>query len=207
MIVPLVLVPHAVAAPDRRCPEQPVQSTASARIPNDVCIAGGFTGVPVNYFDDYSWRTFVAMVRPAVPGRRGMPDSKKNAGGAGPRVFETYKSLWEVFHEDGSAPSAAFGNYDAASANACQATAEFGDLVLASASGIDDIGQAGAGELDAPLAAQNGIYVRYLTLYNQVAFDYIVMYGPPPVCKRNLKMTVWSAPMYSAFSGVCDPWP
>jgi hypothetical protein len=35
----------------------------------------------------------------------------------------------------------------------------------------------------------------------------IGMYGPPPVCKRNLTMTVWSAPMYSAFSGVCNSWP
>jgi hypothetical protein len=35
----------------------------------------------------------------------------------------------------------------------------------------------------------------------------IGMYGPPLVCKRNLKMTGWSAPMYSAFGGVSDSWP
>ena len=33
------------------------------------------------------------------------------------------------------------------------------------------------------------------------------MYGPPQSCKRKLKMTIWSAPMYSAFVGVSDSWP
>ena len=35
----------------------------------------------------------------------------------------------------------------------------------------------------------------------------IGMYGPPQNCKRKIEMTVWSAPMYSAFGGVQDPWP
>src|SRR6185369_4787942 len=35
----------------------------------------------------------------------------------------------------------------------------------------------------------------------------IGMYGPPQNCKRKIKMTVWSAPMYSAFGGVQDSWP
>ncbi len=96
------------------------------------------------------------------------------AGGAGPRVFETFKSLWEVFHEDGSAPVADFNGYEAASQNACHAATGFGSLVLGSFNGIDDIGQAGIGELNGPLVAQNGRYVRYQTLYNKTAYDYIV---------------------------------
>ena len=50
----------------------------------------------------------------------------------------------------------------------------FGDVVIGSASGIDDVGQAGIGVLDPPIVAQNGRYVRTLTLFNQIAFDHIV---------------------------------
>jgi hypothetical protein len=82
--------------------------------------------------------------------------------------------MWEVFHNDGSAPVSDFQAYDDASNNACKVKPEFGDLVLASFSGIDDIGQAGAGELASPLVAQNGRYVRYQTLYNRAAFEFIV---------------------------------
>ena len=55
-----------------------------------------------------------------------------------------------------------------------RATPRFGDVTIGSASGIDDIGQAGIGVLDPPLVAQNGRYVRTLTLFNQIAFDHIV---------------------------------
>jgi hypothetical protein len=143
-------------------------------MPADVCIPDGFTDVPVTYFDDFAWRAFLAMVWPAAPGHRGAADTRKTVAAAGPRVFETMKPLWEVFHEDGSAPAPDFQTYDGAAYNPCQAQARFGDLILGSFSGIDDLGQAGTGELAAPLAAQNGRYVRYQTLYNQAAFDFIV---------------------------------
>jgi hypothetical protein len=35
----------------------------------------------------------------------------------------------------------------------------------------------------------------------------IGMYGPPQCCKRKTKNGIWSAPMYSAFSGVNDSGP
>ena len=47
-------------------------------------------------------------------------------------------------------------------------------MCWASKNGIDDIGQVGVGELIAPLVAQNGRYVRLQTLYNQIAYDFIV---------------------------------
>ena len=164
----------AARAANNGCPDRPVQSVSSPAMPADVCIPDGFTDVPVNYFDDFAWRAFLAMVWPAAPGRRGAADAHKPVGAAGPRVFETLKSMWEVFHQDGSAPVPDFQAYDNAANNACKVKPQFGDLVLASFSGIDDIGQAGAGELTGPLAAQNGRYVRYQTLYNQAAFDFIV---------------------------------
>jgi hypothetical protein len=164
----------SAAAAGNACPERPVRSISSPAMPTDVCIPDGFTDVPVNYFDDYSWRAFLAMVWPAAPGHRGVADAAKPAGAPGPRVFETLKSLWELFHQDGSAPVSDFQAYDNAAHNACNVQPRFGDLVIASFSGIDDVGQAGAGELAGPLAAQNGRYVRYQTLYNQTAFDFIV---------------------------------
>jgi hypothetical protein len=143
-------------------------------MPADVCIPDGFTDVPVNYFDEFAWRAFLAMVWPAAPGQRGIADAHKTVAAAGARVFETMKSMWEVFHEDGSAPVPNFQAYDGAAANTCNVQPQFGDLVLGSFSGIDDIGQAGTGELAGPLAAQNGRYVRYQTLYNQPAFEFIM---------------------------------
>src|ERR1017187_2271023 len=93
------------AAGNNGCPERPERSISSSVMPADVCIPDGFIDVPVNYFDDYAWRAFLAMVWPAALGHRGMADVKKPVGSAGPLVFETLKSLWEIFHEDGSAPA------------------------------------------------------------------------------------------------------
>src|ERR1700735_1031445 len=109
----------AAAAANNGCPDRPVRSISSAAMPADVCIPDGFTDVPVNYFDDFAWRAFLAMVWPAAPGHRGVADSHKTVGAAGPRVFETMKSLWEVFHEDGSAPAPNFQTYDNAANNVC----------------------------------------------------------------------------------------
>jgi hypothetical protein len=114
------------------------------------------------------------MVWPAAPGRRGVPDAGKTAADPGPRVFETYKSLWEVFHDDGTPPTANYNDYDTAANNACSVNPEFGDIVLASRAPYGDIGQSGVGVFTGPLVAQNGRYVRYQTLYNQPAYDFIV---------------------------------
>jgi hypothetical protein len=156
------------------CPREPAPTVSSSRIPADVCIPGNFTDVATDYFDDYSWRAFVALVWPAATSPRGMPDESAKLGGPGPRVFETYKSLWEVFHPDGSAPAESFDSYDSPANNACGAKTGFGDVVIASASGLDELAQFGPGEMLPPLAAQNGRYVRTQTLYNRAAYDYIV---------------------------------
>ena len=142
-------------------------------MPLDVCIPDGFTGIAIDHFDDYSWRALVALVWPAA-NRRGQPASDKSLAAAGPRVFETYKPLWEIFHGDGSAPASDFETYDAALHSPCGVSRQPGGLIIGSASGIDDIGQAGIGVLDGPIVAQNGRYVRTVTLFNQVAFDHIV---------------------------------
>ena len=143
-------------------------------MPADVCIPDGFKDIAVEYFDDYSWRAFVALVWPAADGRRGVPAAAKGIAAPGPRVFETYKALWEVFPRDAAPPEAVFDKYGAAAANPCSASSRFGDITIGSFSGIDDIGQAGIGALDPPLVAQNGRYVRTATFFNQTEFDHIV---------------------------------
>jgi hypothetical protein len=155
------------------CPNPPVRSISSSKPPSDVCIPDPFLGLTIDFFDDYSWRLFTAMVWPAARDRRGAPDAAQTVAGGGPRVFETFKSLWEVFHDDGSAPLT-FDGYEPAAQNACRVDTRFGSVVLASKTGYGDIGQAGIGELLGPLAAQNGRYLRYQTLYNRVAYDFIV---------------------------------
>lgn len=155
------------------CPNLPVAGIASAQPPADACVPAGFLGNPIAFFDDYSWRTFIAMVWPAQAGQRGVPDTTRTITGTGPRVFETYKHLWEVFHADGSSP-ATWETYEAKQFNACSAGQAFGDVLLASFSKFSDLGQAGFGSLLGPLVAQNRTYVRYLTGFNRVEFDQIV---------------------------------
>src|SRR5262245_17723805 len=161
-------------APQGGCPARPTPNVSSAEAPADTCIPDGFSEVAIDYFDDYSWRLFIGMVWPVAQDKRGVPDAGKTIGDAGPRVFETYKSLWEVFHEDGTAPTPNFNDYDVAAHNACKVNPQFGDIVLASSTPYGDIGQSGMGVLTSPLVAQNGRYVRYQTLYNQPAYDFIV---------------------------------
>lgn len=190
------------AAPLKVCPAEVVQDASSPEPLSDVCIPDGFTDIPMDYFDDFSWREFVAMIWPATPGQRGVADKTKTAAAPGPRVFETFKSLYEVFHDDGSAPGP-FNAYDAPAQNACKAATGFGDMVLGSKSGIDDIGQAGVGELLGPLVAQNGRYVRLQTLYNKVAYDFIVSHklylraDLPPVPSPRPELPVVQFPMGS----------
>lgn len=162
----------AAPRPLTPCPNPPPVVITSAEVPTDVCIPDGFGGNPIQFFDDFSWRSFVAVVWPAKAGERGVPDTSATVGADGPRVFDTYKSAWEIFHRDGSAP-ADWNTYEASHFNACGQAVEFGDLVLASFSKFDDIGQADFGTLVGPLVAQNMTYTRYLTGFNKGEFEEI----------------------------------
>lgn len=154
----MLAVVLAVRAKGGVCPLNPVAGLLSGTVPEDVCIPAGFTGLTIDFFDDYSWRAFGALIAPV-----------NAVSKAGPKVFETFHPRWEVFHEDGSAPGAAPRH------NACSTQTITGDLVLASFPGTpDDIGQTADGFLVGPLVAQNGRYVRYLTAYNDVAYRHIV---------------------------------
>lgn len=59
---------HAVT---QTCPETSTPTISSAQPPTDVCIPDDIgTKLPIDYFDDYSWRAFIALVWPAKIGSR-----------------------------------------------------------------------------------------------------------------------------------------
>jgi hypothetical protein len=152
----------------------PQPNIASPTVPSDVAIPQGFpesSTNPIVFFDDYSWRTFIALVWPAQSAQRGAADTSKTIDGDGPRVFETYKQLFEVFHKDGTAP-AAWNVYDPA--DPCGQHLNFGDFELSSFSKFGHLGEAGIGELVGPLVAQNSTYVMYSTGFNETEFNKIV---------------------------------
>jgi hypothetical protein len=155
------------------CPTTPVVTINSPQTPSDVCIPAGFGGNPIQYFDDYSWRTFISMVWPA--NKRGVPDATRKVGDvSSPLVFETLKNDWEVFQPAGGAPSAWD---DFSGTNPCGASVGFDDMVLASFTKFGNLGEAG-GSAQNPLVhalpSQNGKWVRYLTAFNHNEYTQIV---------------------------------
>jgi len=160
------------AAPKPSCPNSPVPSISSSKVPVDVCVPADFKQNPIAFFDDYSWRAFVALVWPAKNGQRGVPDPKKSVGARSTRVFETYKSLYETFHLDGSAPTA-WNKFDPPKQNPCNVQEGFDDITLASFTKFADVGQAGFGTLIGPLVAQNKTYVRFMTGFDKTEFTQI----------------------------------
>jgi hypothetical protein len=139
------------------------------------------------YFDDYSWRAFIAMVWPAASGRRGVPDQTQTvASKSQPKVFETFKAAWETFRADSQGTfipgqPAVWGVYEDPQYNACSHKMQYGDLVLASFSKFSDMSQAGLGTVDqsicaghcGPLMARNRTFLHYLTGYNEKAFNVV----------------------------------
>jgi len=174
------------------CDTSVAQDTAPAPVitnpdvPPDVSIPSGAVGNPIAFFDDFSWRSFIALVWPAREGNRGEPDRDKRVGDfvdddhRRPRVFETLKADWEVFQPNGEPPSE-WGSFGGK--NPCELADRrfskrlgFDDLVLASFSKFGNLGQAtqSVGKLAGPLVAQNRTYLRYLTGFNKIEFEQIV---------------------------------
>jgi hypothetical protein len=191
LILALTAAIVALGVPDSRppinlnSPQPPADANSPAAFEGD-----GEEMLP--YFDDYSWQTFLAMVWPAALGQRGEPDMRLTVeSDRKPKVFETFKMGWELLHSNrlgqfepwgprqpGQAP-VNWDYYEAAKYNACGATMNFGDLVLASFSKFSDMGQAGAGTIDpglcdglcGPLLARNQTFLHYLTAFNRNIFE------------------------------------
>ena len=149
--------------------------TISPQMFTDACIPAGVGGNPIAYFDDFSWRAFLALVWPAKQDQRGKPDPALAPGAAGkPTVFETFKADWEIFQPNGKDPAPNWKDY--AGDNPCGLTnVVFGDVLLASFSKFANLGMAGFGpKLTGALVAQNGTYVRYAVNFNESEFTTIM---------------------------------
>src|SRR5262249_55474514 len=60
---------------------------------------------PIDFFDDFSWRSFIALNWPALPNERGHPDVTKTVGDMGTRTWETWKADFEIFQPGGQKPT------------------------------------------------------------------------------------------------------
>jgi hypothetical protein len=179
----IILLPGAATAQEiipcpNPMPQLPV-AAVSHQMFGDVCVwqelpdgevPGGSD--PISYFNDYSWRSFLALMWPAKNGQRGRPDSSLVPGAQElPTVFETFKAEWEIFHpNEGGRP--AWNEYGGKQDNPCGLDhVGFGDVLLAAFSKFDNVVQPGS---SGALIAQNGRYVHYSAGFNETNFQHIM---------------------------------
>lgn len=62
------------------------------------------TNAGQDLFDQYSWQLFIALNWPAQDGQRGDPDCSKQPGDPGYTVWQTYKTVEEIFLPQGADP-------------------------------------------------------------------------------------------------------
>lgn len=129
-------------------------------------------------FDQYAWNAFVALICTADKNQRGVAASPPSLS-AGPRVFETYKSSWEIYPSSKKFPSnpptpVDWKHYGGADFNPCGEQVSAGQLTLGSVSKFADVAQAGPStDPQGPIVARNSTYVHYLSQFNESAFETI----------------------------------
>lgn len=149
------------------CPNPPVTNVSSPDQPSDACVPSGQPS-DVAFFDDFSWRMFIALVWPAQSGQRGVADKSAKLNGAGDRVFETWKPEWETF---GRTPGD-WSQFD--SDTPCGPRPNNSIVVLASNTKFANLGQGGGlGQLVNALPSQSGKWVMYQTAFNDVTYNQI----------------------------------
>jgi|SRR5271157_757009 len=100
------------AAAQSSTPTPITKATISPVIPTEVVDGNGapvpvaVSSLPIDFFDDFSWRTFLALNWPAKPDTRGEADTTKSVTDPGPaRVWETWKADYEAFQPGGTPPT------------------------------------------------------------------------------------------------------
>jgi hypothetical protein len=143
--------------------------------------------IQLNIFDDFSWRSFIALIWPAAQGQRGVSDkTQTNFSVSGPLVFETYKADWETFPPPSAPnppPAPSPWTSFAGTANPCGSSVNigWGDLALASYTKFGNLGLADFGAFFVGPVISSGFsqspseqaYLRYQPSYNQTEFDQI----------------------------------
>lgn len=166
------------------CPP-PAPSISSPALPTDAlpCANNGIT-----QFDDFSWRSFIALIWPAANGQRGVPDAAQtNFPVNVPLVFETYKADWESFPPTTSPnppPAPAPWKNFAGTTNPCGSSVNvgWGDLLLASDTKFGNLGLAGFGNFFVGPVISSGFaqstaqqhYLRYQASYNETEYNQIL---------------------------------
>ncbi|HEY0159328.1 MAG TPA: hypothetical protein VGF28_18725 [Thermoanaerobaculia bacterium] len=129
-------------------------------------------------FDDFAWRTFIALNWPA--NANGQPDPAKTpADSATSRVWEFYRESGTVFLQDGQRPAPWEGSrqWVSAASEAREGDAPARQLWMQAKGDpepqahprLEESIQAFTG----PLVDQNGKWVRYEVLMNRTEFDYL----------------------------------
>ena len=126
--------------------------------------------------DNFAWRAFIALNWPSLPdaSQRGIPDRTKSLGDEGKRVWETFKSDYELFPigDDGAgaAPSP-WTSYEGR--NPCGDGVDNRDKTIASFEPFADFNQPSfaVGVPANPLVGVNGAYTRYEIHFNEAEFS------------------------------------
>jgi hypothetical protein len=160
---------------------QVVKPTVAAAAPGDVEIPDGFAADPVFFFDDFSWRTFVALNWPALGNQRGEPDTNKAFGDQAENVvWGTWKADHEIFQPNGMEPSP-WDSFAAQSPDRFTTFEDAGKVKVLGGFGargsdlqIEHYNQAGIlGNEQGTLVDRNRRYVRYEVRINKPEFNFI----------------------------------
>ena len=137
---------------------------------------------PFSEFDNFAWRAFIALNWPSLtdPAQRGVPDRAKALGDPGPRVWETFKSRYELFQvgpDGGAAAPEPWATYDAR--NPCGPDIDGRTKTLASFEPFLDFNQSAflPGVAANPLVAQNRTYARYEVRINEPEYSALAASG------------------------------
>ena len=137
---------------------------------------------PYPTFDNFAWRAFLSLNWPARSGAdgRGEPDRARTLGDPGPRVWETFKSSYELFQIGPDGRPIAPSTYASfAGRNPCGDGFGNSTKTLASFVPYAEFNQPGfaVGEFLNPLVAQNHTYTRYEIRLNRPEYDAIATSG------------------------------
>ena len=164
--VALSFAPVAPAGAQPCKPHTSLDVVVTPKVPEDECHP--ITGL--KHIAAYSWQLFIALNWPAQSGARGKPDGEdptKIADRIAPRVWETWKSVQEIFLADGNEPEEWKKPETPAHCPKSSNSESLPTKVLA------DLNQGGFGDVVGPLIAQNRTYVRYEVRTNRIGFEEI----------------------------------
>jgi hypothetical protein len=148
------------------------------------------------FFDDFSWRSFIALNWPALPDEHGVPRSPNDpkvlldAGKNYPTVWGTDREAYELYRIDNATP-AAFASTAVTNTVCGPASPGTKILLMAAKSGtlLGDVDQA----FSFPLVDQNNNYIYYEIRFNADQYDFVR--GNGLYLAKNLQAAEMKAPI------------